>query len=182
MLCDSKIAPFYLSDLILQSYSLPYTHRKTPLSGWELGPLRALPLLDHSAAELLFGVSQGPWRHRPHAQEEWAGETTPFVPGPLPAPQMRGRARRSTDVLWVLASSPCLRPELTCAGSTLLTFSCGKFLLWSLHPSCCNHHLSLDGLLCWLRIFQGQEIRAGLPWWSSGRESVYQCRGHRFTS
>ena len=100
-------------------HSLPYTCRKMPLSRWEFGPLPALPHLYLLAAELLLGVSQGPWGHWPYTKGEWAGETAPCVPGQLPALQGRGKARRGSDPLWVFACTLSLCPELTRAGSSL---------------------------------------------------------------
>ena len=110
----------------LHWHPLPYTCRKTPLSRWELGPLRALPLLDLSAAELLLGVSQG-LEDINLMPRDRGSATTPCVPAQLPALQGRGKARRGSDPLGVFASSPSLCPELRRAGSWLLP---AHSLLW----------------------------------------------------
>ena len=124
----------------LSSLTLSPLHPQENASVWGrvwLAP--ALPHLYLLAAELLLGVSQGPWGHWPYTKGEWAGETSPCVPGQLPALQGRGKAGRGSDPLWVLACSPSLCPELTHAGSWLLP---AHSLLWKV-PSVVSPSSSL---------------------------------------
>lgn len=89
------------------------------LSGRDLGPLQALPLLDR-APELLLGLSQAPAGHQPHTQDERAGEAAPCGPGQLPA--LQGTETRDADPLRVLESSPYFYAEFM--SSSPLTPSC----------------------------------------------------------
>ena len=127
----------------LHWHPLPYIRRKMPLSGWELGPLRALPLLDLSAAQLLVGVSQGPEDIDLTPREKGAMRPPPvFQISFLPC-RGRGRWEEVQIPSESLPPAPSLCQELTCAGSWLLP---AQSLLCKVpcvvspsSPTCCSH-------------------------------------------
>ena len=137
---------------------LPLSH---PLSGWELGPLRALPLLHR-----LF-CRTSPWiLPRPQkttiscCEQMWqGGHPLCSRSASWPAGEGDGEKRSSCP------RSPSIQPlslskiNMCRFLTPLCSLSWWKSFLWSLlHPACYSHHSSPDGPLCWLTIIQGQEI------------------------